>query len=131
MRAAFCCCDECLRWMKKRGLLIHGFGGWKSKTEQPLGPAIGENFMAHGFPVARVSGEEIAFWDQKDIREELRGQVSVYNILFLEEPTLGRLTHSQRPAVLQSKGSTVSQTVVRASSNPLQAGAQGLAVCWF
>lgn len=42
--------------MKKRGLLIRGFGGWKSKTEQPMGPAIGENFMAHGFPVARVSG---------------------------------------------------------------------------
>lgn len=87
--------------------LILGFGGWEFEIEQPTYSAIGENLVAHGFPMARVPGEEIAFGDQKDTREGLRDQVAIYITPFLEEQTLGRLTQSQGSEIFPSKGSRV------------------------
>lgn len=88
--------------------MILGFGDWEFKIEQPTCSAISENLVAYDFPMARVPGEGIAFGDQKDAREGLRDQVAICNTSFLEEQTLGRLTHFQRSEILPSKGSNVS-----------------------
>lgn len=57
--------------------MILGFGGQEFKIEQPMCSAISESLVAHGFPMARVPGEEIAFGDQRDTREGLRDQVPI------------------------------------------------------